>query len=88
MVGSDTASIMDRRQQNLFSTEPAPWELDDQLEEQLIASVVFSDAPWGPYDYLVPEKWRSELEPGRRVRVPLGHPASGAEPLGVAGWID
>ena len=29
-------------------------------------------APYGPYDYLIPEGLRARVEPGKRVRVPLG----------------
>lgn len=62
---------MNDRQQELFQTEPAPWELDAQ-GEQFVASVVFAEPPHGPYDYVVPEPLHAELEAGRRVRVPLG----------------
>ncbi|MCI0335561.1 MAG: primosomal protein N' [Planctomycetes bacterium] len=65
------------QQQSLFDTEPAPWEVDDAAE-QLVATVVLSGVPAGEFDYVAPpgmvEGERSErrLEPGRRVRVPLG----------------
>ncbi len=62
---------MTRRQQELFETEPPPWEMDEQ-GERLVATVVFAENPFGPYDYQVPELLRAELEPGKRVRVPLG----------------
>ena len=62
---------MDTRQRELFPTEPAPWQLDED-DEQLVATVVFADPPHGPYDYLVPHHLHREVEPGRRVRVPLG----------------
>ncbi len=51
--------------------EPAPWEQDD-LQERLIASVVFAEGVSGEFDYLVPEDLAETLQPGCRVRVPLG----------------
>ena len=36
------------------------------------ATVVFSEAPGGPFDYLVPPELQESLSPGQRVRVPLG----------------
>ena len=62
---------MDKRQQALFEREPAPWEFDEQAE-RLLASVVFAETPHGPFDYIVPDELRGEVEAGRRVRVPLG----------------
>ncbi len=59
------------QQRNLFDAEPTPWELDEQ-SEQLVAEIVFSAAPWGPFDYAVPDRLRAELALGKRVRVPLG----------------
>jgi primosomal protein N' (replication factor Y) len=65
------------QQQSLFETEPAPWELDDAAE-QLVATVVLTTGPGSEFDYLAPDKLVAatradqQLEPGRRVRVPLG----------------
>jgi primosomal protein N' (replication factor Y) (superfamily II helicase) len=65
------------QQQSLFDTEPAPWELDDAAE-RLVATVVLASGPAGEFDYLVPDDLAAEgrpalrVEPGRRVRVPLG----------------
>ena len=65
------------QQQSLFDTEPAPWELDDATQA-LVATVVIPGGPEGEFDYLAPEemvgtsKPERRLEPGRRVRVPLG----------------
>ncbi len=59
------------QQTDLFELEPPPWELESQ-EETAIATVVFSEAPHGPYDYRIPESLLAELQPGMRVRVPLG----------------
>jgi len=65
------------QQQTLFDDQLPPWELDDAAE-QLVASVVLPEGPAGEFDYLVPPSMLSgknpvgELEPGRRVRVPLG----------------
>src|SRR5687767_7359410 len=64
-------------QQSLFETEPSPWELDDAAE-QLVATVVIAGGPTGEFDYLVPpgltppDHPERRIEPGRRVRVPLG----------------
>jgi primosomal protein N' (replication factor Y) len=58
-------------QVELFETEPPPWELAVQ-DDVAIASVVFSEAPHGPYDYRIPDPMRDQLKPGMRVRVPLG----------------
>ena len=62
---------MDDRQQSLFDTDPAPWELDDAAE-QLIATVVLSRGPVKPLDYGVPDELAETIEIGRRVKVPLG----------------
>ncbi len=65
------------RQQSLFDSEPAPWEADDAASAP-VATVVLATGPPGEFDYLVPEAFcvadRPEqlVEPGRRVRVPLG----------------
>ncbi len=59
------------KQQDLFQTEPPPWELDDQ-DDWVAAAVVFSQPPFGPYDYLVPGSLIHHVKPGARVRVPLG----------------
>ncbi len=63
--------MMGDQQKILFEREPVPWELDEQ-QEGLVATVVFAETPHGPFDYLIPERLRGEVEPGRRVRVPLG----------------
>ncbi len=60
---------MNLSQRQLFDT--APWEEDDRADA-LVATVVFADGPEGEYDYLVPDALAGKLEPGRRVRVPLG----------------
>lgn len=59
------------KQQELFDSEPAPWELDEG-DDRLVATIVLPEAPFGPFDYTVPESFRSTLAPGMRVRVPLG----------------
>ena len=58
-------------QRSLFDTEPEPWEADDQAE-QLVAGIVLAAGPAQEFDYLVPEALRDQVEPGRRVLVPLG----------------
>lgn len=59
------------QQQSLFDSAPDPWELDN-ADEQLVAEVVFHEPPHGPFDYRVSEPMRGNLQPGQRVRVPLG----------------
>ncbi len=59
------------QQPELFETSPPPWELTN-AEDIAMASVVFSDAPYGPYDYRIPDALRPLLAPGMRVKVPLG----------------
>lgn len=58
-------------QPTLFDTTPDPWELDARTE-QTVAEVVFSDPPFGPFDYLLPPKLKQSLTAGQRVQVPLG----------------
>ncbi|MDC0279242.1 primosomal protein N', partial [bacterium] len=60
------------KQSELFDLSPPPWELADEPPVTL-ATVVFSEPPHGPYDYLVPEAKRAQLQPGMRVKVPLGN---------------
>jgi primosomal protein N' (replication factor Y) len=67
-------------QGELFETQPPPWELAAE-DDVAIASVVFSEAPHGPYDYKIPDALRGDLQPGMRVLVPLGRRR---RPLG--GW--
>lgn len=62
---------MSKQQQDLFASDPAPWELDDQ-EEQRVATVVLAETPFGPFDYRVPDSLAAQLKAGVRVRVPLG----------------
>ncbi len=59
------------QQIELFETQPPPWELN-QGEDTATAQIVFSEAPHGPYDYEIPAEMRDQIEPGMRVRVPLG----------------
>ena len=59
------------KQHELFERQPEPWELDDAADA-VVASVVFSQPPFGPFDYRVPDSLGGNVEPGRRVRVPLG----------------
>ncbi|MCO8125278.1 primosomal protein N' [Stieleria sp. TO1_6] len=58
-------------QGKLFDTDPPPWELAAQADIA-VASVVFRDAPYGPYDYRIPNEMLEQLQPGMRVHVPLG----------------
>ena len=63
--------MVGNNQQNLFETDPPPWEIDD-AGHQLVATIVLSEGPTGAFDYLVPESCRDETKAGRRVRVPFG----------------
>jgi primosomal protein N' (replication factor Y) len=66
------AGTGDAHQQELFDTSPPPWEMLTESKASL-ASIVFADAPHGPYDYIVPDTLWSQVVPGARVHVPLGH---------------
>ncbi|MEM6778198.1 MAG: primosomal protein N' [Planctomycetota bacterium] len=59
-------------QAELFDKKPPPWELAVQ-DDVWLASIVFPQAPHGPFDYGVPDSLREVLNPGSRVAVPLGH---------------
>ena len=69
----DSPRRPETRQGRLFApeVEPEPWDVDE-LGDRLLAEVAFPEAPFGPYDYLVPEKLRDRVALGRRVRAPLG----------------
>lgn len=64
-------------QHSLFDAEPPEWELDAGAT-QLAATVVIPSGPPGEFDYAVPDTMADErrpeslVEPGRRVRAPLG----------------
>jgi primosomal protein N' (replication factor Y) len=57
-------------QRELFEDRPR-WAEDDAVRGT-IATVVLPDGVDRPLDYLVPESLAALVEPGRRVRVPLG----------------
>ena len=59
------------QQRDLFDTDPAPWELDDQAHQR-IATVVFSEGVEGSFDYVVPNHLSDVVSAGKRVKVPLG----------------
>ena len=48
-----------------------PW-VRDALNDHSIATVVFAEIPWGPFDYLIPNELQDSVKAGRRVQVPLG----------------
>ncbi|MGN6547508.1 MAG: replication restart helicase PriA [Aureliella sp.] len=62
---------MNVQQPQLFPQDVPPWELDAQATST-VARIVFSEAPHGPFDYLVPPALLSHALPGVRVKVPLG----------------
>ena len=57
-------------QRELFTNHPI-WEEDD-VRNGVIATVVLPEGVEKPLDYLVPNELVVEVEPGRRVHVPLG----------------
>ncbi|MDA7950158.1 MAG: primosomal protein N' [Pirellulaceae bacterium] len=59
----------DKKQIFLFKEKQTT--LQDQ-NEVLTASVVFSEGPAEVYSYLIPERLRKEVCPGKRIKVPLG----------------
>ncbi len=58
-------------QGELFETEPNPWDMDADAQ-QVVATVVFPEAPRGEFDYSIPDELAERLKVGARVRVPLG----------------
>lgn len=58
-------------QQSLFEDEPTPWE-DDAEDERLVATIVLSDPPFGPFDYLVPPRFSQTAALGKRLQIPFG----------------
>jgi primosomal protein N' (replication factor Y) len=64
-------AAMASQQRTLFDDEPPPWEADDAAQVRQ-ATVVFADGPVQSYDYRVPDALIDSVEPGRRLRVPLG----------------
>jgi len=60
----------DPSQRELFGNR-SPWAEDD-ARRGTIATVVLPEGIEKPLDYLVPEALAADVEPGRRVRVPLG----------------
>ena len=58
-------------QQSLFNVSPPQWQLDDQ-GDWLAARIAFANAPFGPYDYSIPNDLEAQVKLGVRVGVPLG----------------
>jgi len=59
------------RQGELFSSDIPEWELD-AASSTLAALIAFSEPPFGPFHYRVPDELTLSLKPGMRVKVPLG----------------
>ncbi len=57
----------------LFEDDDAPldWEIAADAD-RTIARIVFSQPPDDVFDYVVPEPLRELIQPGQRVKVPLG----------------
>ncbi|MEQ1906558.1 MAG: hypothetical protein ABL888_20405, partial [Pirellulaceae bacterium] len=53
----------------LFDTEP--WTIDDQ-GDWLAARMVFSEPPFGPFDYSIPSEVEARVAVGKRIYCPLG----------------
>ena len=66
-----TPSSNKSHQTELFETDIPPWEMPAEASIAT-ATIVFSEAPHGPYDYRVPDSIRDKLKIGMRVHVPLG----------------
>lgn len=64
-------SDLSARQHRLFEAEPDPWQVDEAANIEA-ARVVFAEAPYGPYDYAIPERLKGRIAPGMRLKVPLG----------------
>ena len=79
-AGDNSTADIASRQVDLFETEPPPWELASE-DDVAVASVVFSEQPYGPFDYRIPDELRDKLQPGMRLRVPL---AKRRKP--ITGW--
>ena len=62
---------MSEDQPHLFDTQPPAWELD-AAQSVCVARVVLPSGFTKQLDYTVPDALRDQVEPGRRVRVPLG----------------
>ncbi len=62
---------MGKQQRDLFDTGAPGWEIDAALD-RYVATVVFSEVPYGPFDYVVPDALADAISLGGRVRVPLG----------------
>ena len=62
---------MDAQQQNLFSLNPPDGNAESESEVSL-ATVVFADPPFGPYDYRIPDHLLQHVRQGQRLQVPLG----------------
>ncbi|MCC7085250.1 MAG: primosomal protein N' [Pirellulales bacterium] len=58
-------------QQQLFETDPAPWELD-AAQTQTVATVIFPMGPEKSFDYAVPDTLRTKIDAGQRIRAPFG----------------
>lgn len=65
------SDIKRTEQPTLFSLDPDPW-VADAMDDFWVARVVFSEPPFGPYDYLIPDQLRPQVQLGCRLAVPLG----------------
>ncbi|WP_417735631.1 replication restart helicase PriA [Rosistilla oblonga] len=70
-MSSDSDPAANDPQGSLFSLDGPAWETD--VHEQItVATVVFSEMPFGPFDYSVPSELVDSVRPGMRLQVPLG----------------
>lgn len=59
------------KQKQLFAQQPTPWEEADE-QDRLVAEVAINRPVDKLFDYLVPDRLRTSLQPGMRVLVPFG----------------
>jgi primosomal protein N' (replication factor Y) len=57
-------------QRKLFDEPPLP-SGSENGKNLNVASIVFSEPPYGPYDYRVPDALQHKIQPGMRVEVPF-----------------
>ncbi len=76
---------MSDQQRNLFDTEPAPWQEDDQAE-QLVATVVLPTGPAQQFDYLVPDRLRDADRAGPPACACRWGGETGWSPATACGW--
>ena len=72
---------MNQYQPQFFTDPDDDPAAGDDISPGQAVTVVFSEAPGGPFDYLVPVELQDSITPGQRVRVPLGRSESESAPI-------